>query len=100
MEPVQYLQGFSGLCWTAVMLLAARSVWRTFFGVPTSADKMRSAFCYMGILQAGFVLRWVLWPQTVGLMRDDELQLWTALYALCGLLALWVLSLIGEYRGR
>lgn len=98
---VQYLQIFSGICWLIVVVSMSGSGWRLLFGQTNPYDEVRGAFLFMGVLQSGFVVRWLLFPAAIEAMEPAELNLWTALYALCGLLALWVLLVARAYgRGR
>ena len=81
------------------MALFGRSVFRVFAGRYYSRDGERSCFFFMGALQVGFAIRWMLFPQSINEMRGTELHLWAALYVLSTLLAVWVL-LIAKLNGR
>lgn len=87
------LQAVVGLAWLAVALLFAPSVWRIWKAPmhgpsrPDPLDVLMSPLAFIGALQVGFSIRWLIFPDALGFMRTGELVVWAGLYFLSFLCA-------------
>ena len=84
---VVFFQLGAGLCWLLPLGLFLPCVLRIWRGRGDALDWIGSPAAFVAMLQVGFVLRWLLFPNAVAVMRDGELALWAGLYALSALCA-------------
>jgi hypothetical protein len=49
---------------------------------PDPLDVLMSPLAFIGALQAGFSIRWLLFPDVLPFMRASELFVWAGLYCL------------------
>jgi hypothetical protein len=95
------LQVISALVWSVPVLWFARSFVRLFFHRAYSRDCERVTWFFMGLLQVGFALRWLVFHESIPAMRISEVMVWSGLYALSVALALWVMLVAGAHgRGE
>lgn len=86
-EWIVFFQVVAGACWVAPMLLFLPCVVRIWRGRGDALDWIGSPVAFVGMLQVGFLVRWLLYPNAVKHMRDGELAFWAGLYALSALCA-------------
>lgn len=85
---VQCLQVLSGLAWLVPMVLFAPAVWRIWRSPisgpsrPDPVDVLVSPLLFIAALQAGFVVRWIVFPGAIVVMANAELIVWAGLYTL------------------
>jgi hypothetical protein len=79
---VQFLQIVSGLAWLLPTLIMAPGIVRVWRGRGDSIDAMRGPVFFIGIVQIGFTIRWLIWPHAIPVMGATELSTWAGLYVL------------------
>lgn len=83
------MQLLAAALWATVVLVRAPAVVRVIRQAPVSVIDFYSVILAgMGAMQAGFALRWWLYPQTKTDMQPGELALWGSLYAVSTMIAL------------
>ncbi|HEY8593321.1 MAG TPA: hypothetical protein VIL42_10730 [Sphingomicrobium sp.] len=91
---VTILQIVSGGLWFVVAMLfvpAVTRIWRSPRHGPARPDPIDvivSPLAFVGFLQAGFVIRWLIFPDAIAVMSSAELVVWAGLYTLSTLGAL------------
>jgi hypothetical protein len=82
------LQIASGAVWMVVAILFAPAIWRIWKAPmrgpsrPDPLDVLMSPLAFVGLLQVGFSIRWLLFPDAVSGMRTSEIVVWAGLYCL------------------
>lgn len=84
---VQVMQILSGLAWLVPTLMIFPGVVRTWLGKGDPIDAMRGPIFFVGVVQIGFSVRWLLWPHALPAMGKTELSTWAGLYVLSVLCA-------------
>lgn len=79
---VQILQIAAGIAWLLPTLMIFPGVVRTWLGTGDQIDAMRGPIFFVGIVQIGFSVRWLLWPHALPAMGKTELSTWAGLYVL------------------
>lgn len=80
----------TGFAWLVPLVLFAPAVWRIWRAPrrgparPDPIDVLVSPIAFIAALQFGFVIRWVLFPFSIGIMEPEELIMWAGLYTLSG----------------
>ena len=101
MPLIHLLQLASGLLWGAIAIWLSTAFVRLFARRGYRYDLFRSCLFFMGVLQAGFTVRWRMYPHSIAHMPADELVMWQGLYLLSCVLALWVAYVARTYgRGE
>lgn len=84
------LRVITSIAWLAVIVLTVRSGWQAIKRHGGHNEAILTAFAFFGLLIIGFNLRWLL--------SIDNNLVWLGLYALSGLLAIYVMRLTWAVR--
>lgn len=86
---IDVLQLISAFAWVTVMAVHTTAALRIVRVRPRCViDFYRTVLWGIGAVQAGFVLRWALYPSAKRDMLVEELTLWGSLYVSSALIAL------------
>jgi hypothetical protein len=55
---------------------------RTWRGKGDALDAIRGPVFFVGVVQIGFSVRWLIWPHAIPVMTQAELSTWSGLYVL------------------
>lgn len=74
-------QIIAGVCWLVASAYFSPSVWRLLISLKsTPRDLFGGVLFFIGLTQAGFTLRWLVWSHSIPSMSTTELSWWLAIY--------------------
>lgn len=79
------LQAIAGAAWLTVVAIMVPGLFRLWRGRAVLRDVRAALIIFIALTQAGFSLRWLLFPRLIPAMGPVELQLWAALYVMSAL---------------
>lgn len=97
-DKVQLAQLIAGVCWGLATLYFARGVWRLARGTGEAINVFGAIWCFIGLTQVGFTVRWFLWPHAVSTMGASEVSFWLALYVSSSIEALALIGATSVYK--
>lgn len=102
MHLVQALQILAGVAWLGPLIAVGPGVWRVMRH-PRHAALTDAAYVptfFIGMVQIGFSLRWLIWHNVIPSMNSGELAAWSTLYLLSSLSAVAVVIQHYEIKKR
>jgi hypothetical protein len=95
---IPWAQLLAGALWAAFAVYAIPAKLRVLRRRGSVEDVFEAVIGSFGWTQAGFTLRWWIWPQAVKTMAGDEVSCWLGLYILSAIQAGAMLALAVAYK--
>ena len=77
---IPWMQALSGTLWLAVVVQRIPGMWRMCRGRGNLFDILGLPVPLNGLVQFGFMLRWIIWPKGMERMVPEEVLFWAGLY--------------------